>query len=240
MTNLQAWTPVIAAGVAVVGWLVTYKLTSRAQKTNLQNQILNTARESVIGRLREYQEWLSEMKGLGMSLRLALPLDGTPLQVDWLKRMGESLAKFYDDRSLRWIYALEEYELVFPETRAARLFLYDRQVEGINPRINQWVGAFASANERPAVFGDGRGTEVFSDQQSNVEYLRVAVQNLSLGRIMDRTQPIPEPTEPGRYRLELQRDGMLRYVLSDAESAERGRAIQGPVDPSHTTMTGSG
>jgi hypothetical protein len=225
---VQIQAALIAAMVSSVGWIIGHWLTIRAQKKGLQNQIINSAREAVVRDLRRYANWLSSVITFTMSLSVNVELERKGFPQNWAERTAKALKLFYDgDDTLTWLFTLEEYELAFPETRDVRDFLQQRHKDLLGKELHVIFGGLVDAAIRPVVLTQNH-LERFQEQQAAVEYLRVIIQNLSLGKLLDRQQPIPEPTIPGLIKLEL-RDGMVRVVISDRASAERGRMKQGPV-----------
>jgi len=220
----------ISATVSVIGWLIAHGLTIRAQRKALQNQIINAARESVVHGIRKYQDWISDVKGFALRLNWAHDAEQSGIPQDWKHLAEEAMALFYErDDSLGWIFSLEEYEIVFPETREVRHYLQEKHRKIIIPAMGAMMDGILHAQNRPATLKRDYWGEGLGDAAAVSEYLRVWIQNASLGKLLGRAQPMPEPTMAGLSRLEMH-DGVLKVVISDDKSARRGQAIQGPVN----------
>ena len=217
----------VSAVVAALGWLTAHGLTLRAQRKALQNQVLNGAREAVVRGIRRYQDWLSDVIGFSERLGWAFDAEQSGTSQDWKRIAEEAMDLFYKraDVMVELIYVLEEYEIVFPATRDVRNYLQSNQRKVVIPAFGtKMAGILEPQNRATALKRNWR--EELGESAALSEYLRVWVQNASLGKLLGRKQPVPEPTVPGLPRLEM-RAGMLRVVPSDERSAERGRKTQG-------------
>ena len=147
--------------------------------------------------------------------------------VDWSSVAIELNALFYSERdgTRQWAASLEDYEILFPETRACRIELLDRQAE-IQRYVFDFSVAFASAllvppETRPSVRRNAitdfeKHKDLLLDQLALVEDLRIHLQNRSLGAITGAAVPDRRPAEAGRPVLVSGDMGQLEIVPFEA------------------------
>lgn len=169
--------------IAVVGWLVGYYLNLRAQRKAFLDQIMNSARIAINEKLIDYQEWLINIKSAASRVWGVLygaKDDKKETKVFW---QTLSLKEAYG-----WRIILEEYETLFPESREARLELWDR-----HENILSTLTAHAS-NPKNII-----EEEYIDAQKSLINDLRIYLQNKSLSSITGNTiseQPVSNEMFP--------------------------------------------
>lgn len=218
-----------AAGVAVFGWLVTFagwfisaRLSERAQRRMFLHNLINTARGEIIGEIRAGQDWVTDLNSIAFRSRLALekhkmlPIsDDLQRQLFWHDQAGEAHKMLYSQRGAphRLLTILEEYELLFPETRQVRsqlcIFAQARVMEPFSRSIID----LGIESLREQAISD---MQVQSDQRMDyaavLEDLRVHVQNASLATITGGRVPKRSPLDPTVPIMVAKSDGMLDIV----------------------------
>ncbi len=132
---------IIAVSIAVVGWVITHLFNITANRKLLLHQIHNEARNEIIKALGEYQSWLGEIS-FPLHTRAALVPIGFGSWLQLADHINEVHEKYKSD----WIFVLENYEILFPETRCARQEMVGRQIE-ITDYIGDLVKKLLSISE---------------------------------------------------------------------------------------------
>lgn len=209
--------------VTAIGWFISARLSERAQTRLFQHNIINTARLDLARQIREEQEWIGKLLGLGFLYRGALinrknqtaPLDANLETMFWISQSREGHHILYrrqnPGRMLTML--LEEYELLFPETKRVRHQL-SRLLQEIVMRYGVWLHDLydLSKCEATIVTLEGRlGTED-GDYSALLEDLRVHIQNSALSKIMGRSVALRQPQDPKFPIMVMQADGLLDIV----------------------------
>jgi hypothetical protein len=186
---------IIAVSIAVAGWIANHLLTIQAQKKSFINELKNTARSEIVSSLRNYHESLVNLgraKGRLDHLLLSLEVIGSipvrdDLIVNFIKLCSEpNMTLIPNARTI-----IEEYETLFPQTAAVRIYLYKKHV-GIfydfKEAANQLKKTMSSVSYRQleTILGkiDRFGIPA---QLWIVKDFLVCIQNLSLGEITGKT-----------------------------------------------------
>ena len=229
--------------VTMVGWLIVFWFSTQAQKRNLRNQVLDRARGEIVKTIRENQRVLRAYISSIATLQLDIVLfwdRGTDLVPSGVSRLYDVAQDFALPR-LDWAIQLEEYEILFPETRTVRgqlvheqSLIYARVAELLQPHD------LSAALKRDRDLADRTLAVLatlhmdFMDQSALTEDLRVHLQNAALGQITGRKLPSRVPTDPSLPRFSFDPQGQL-HVFRLVE-AERRRQIE----PSSTRGSGRG
>ena len=201
---------------AFVGWLLTavgWYASARSQRRGFVNQVRNEARRELVIALRGQQSVLGRVGNVMLYLRVTHESGATALWDDfkWLEQHKRYQDTFSDNDS-QWIFALEQYEVLFPETRECRHALVERSI-----RLSNEVSQFFSAILYPA----SRATAVaqskalwndLGDQGALIEDLLVHIQNATLGAIVKHTVPFRVPLDPKLPRIVAGKRGQLAIV----------------------------
>jgi hypothetical protein len=220
--------------IVVAGWLVNHVLATRAQRKALRLQVLDRARLEMVQALRDCQQWINKtMSALHFARELAsLPLGDSP----WSPATEELWDLInHDAPAYRWVLRLEEYEILFPETRGVRLELerrtraHSKLVLTLYQTLHQvdWIG--------PAYKGDRRelAERVLADagplrvQGELIGDLIIHIQNLALHRISGRKVPLRRPADRGAERVEVDPhsgDLVIRQT-TEFDAIEKGRDV---------------
>jgi hypothetical protein len=118
----------------------------------------------------------------------------------WLQTGRELIDLISNKASLRWVFALEENEILFPQLKRPREQLLDRQHD-----LSRRLGAFldtvwVSESRRKGVEDAQTIVSDLREQQSLAAYLHVSLQNLALGPILSK-RPVPAPRDVSLVRL---------------------------------------
>lgn len=233
VVNLSLLPVALPVGIAVAGWVTTHILTLRAQRKGFQNQVLDRARTDITAKLRAYQSWLSQlstwMRTLDFS-KAALLAGITP---NFREKADELLSLQERSKETReWSLALEDYQILFPETALAR-FRLDRRhlriLDAIRPVYSQLLSlslAVPTATEVDTVFGVAKsGLSLVEDQSALLDDLRVHLQNQTLSRIMERKLSHRKPHDPTVPRLVPNERGSLEVVDASGQPLDDGGAM---------------
>lgn len=220
---------VVPIGIAVLGWLVAHALSLRAQRLQFQHSTLDAARREITPRIRDYQNWLSEVGAWVRMLGVMKVAVEHGFPVDYTAKVNE-LAAFNgrktDQRA--WSIALEDYEILFPDTSRARARLDRRGLRitfGLEPVFKQLL----SGAIKPLTPGDfdnlvATATTVLpeiDDLSALLEDLRIHLQNGTLSETMGRAIPERAPTVAALPRLKLLKDGKLEVVNANNEPLDK-------------------
>lgn len=217
---------VIGSLIVVAGWVVSYCLALRAQKKNFENQLIDRARLEITAAIHAHNRILSSLSSMlrtYLSGQQAL-LDNPRLREIFQKngvKYNPPIQEQYRDflKSVDWIYIMEDYEMLFPETVKVRKELVTRNIDfmievqrvveiithktvlletyfdDVSVRI---LAIVAKADTHTALLGD----------------LSAYLQAKSLNAILSKSRPIPQriPTEPGHEVIRASKGGNLEIV----------------------------
>lgn len=219
--NAAAMTTVI---VTVVGWGVTTMWSFRNQRQLLVFQIRNEARLSLAETIREEQEWIGDIASLGRSMQTAKALRDLQSQYFqqkdwdfWYKHNTTAREKLYRHGApgKTLIMVLEEYELLYPETRRFRFQLAHRRsqiLEEVGVLVMDLVEDAKRDQAIAALIARSNGD---MDYLAILEDLRCHVQNRSLSTLFDGKQIPPRvPLDPTVAITKTGPDGLL-FVSQD-------------------------
>jgi hypothetical protein len=223
---------IVAMIIAVSGWVVTHILTIRAQNKAFLNQVLNQARIDIMGTLRDYQDWLSEVSNAICSISGDLVLweggisNGGPLH--WLKKHAQFSRLFFSDkRSSEWNFRLVEYQILFPKTAKCLGDLGNRNIE-ITKYLSSFLDKLPSGVEKPseleqrkkAIAKTQKELTIVTEQSALMYDLQNYLQNFCFGVLTGNKIPERRPAK-GFLRLAEDKDGNLQVII------ERGEELSG-------------
>jgi hypothetical protein len=192
----------VPVGVAALGWLASHALAIRAQRKNFINQIKNDARKQIGEGLTRYQDWLTAVSTRLFTLRFPFSPDVPPWPEErWQATGQELISLFWADPAVRWQFAMEENEVLFPELKNVRQQLATRQ-SAISEGLSIFMNFFWSPATREAgVMGAQELGEAVREQSALLVYLHVHLQNMVLGPLVGRERPLPSPRDVTLLRL---------------------------------------
>lgn len=116
--------PLVTVALAIAGWMVAHLFSLRAQRRLFHTQVLERARQEVTEAIREYQDWLLAIHRARYGLMDVPILLRAGLEVD-LPALAKSFLDLLGQRATmrNWAIRLEDYEILFPDTREARIDL---------------------------------------------------------------------------------------------------------------------
>jgi len=209
---------IIAVFIAVAGWIVAHALTIRAQNKHFITQVINDARLDITRAIRDYQDWLSKVQTTIFTLPLNIICQEEGFSRQWSLKIAELIELFYRDRSaLKWIFCLEEYEILFPTTAECRKHLLDRQTQ-----IQQFLHSFlrelqstfldpaALEHRKKAIDKAQKNVGIVADQIGLMEDLRIYLQNLCLSSFTGYKIPERKPEDLSVPRLVQNQRGNLQ------------------------------
>lgn len=170
---------VISVTIIVIGWIINHKLTLKAQRENLLNQLYNTARLDITTSLRIYIKSLQNLMIANTSF--------DPQNQD-KKPMLDDLNKFMKEENT-WKYTLEEYQTLIPE-----LELPFKELKESNVEINEITWSIylivdgRSSLDNIYNLGD-RQLFVIGYQIRLINDLIVYVQNICFSQITGNSMP---------------------------------------------------
>ena len=113
---------------------------------------------------------------------------------------------------VRWVFVLEQYEVLFPETARCRIQLVHRSVrvrDGLLTFFSDMLMDSARREEIITTAEPLRGE--LSDQSALLKDLLVHLQNATLGDVVGREAPFRQPPDPAVPRI-VMRKGHLTIV----------------------------
>ena len=209
--------------VTAIGWFISARLSERAQTRLFQHNIINTARLDLTQQIREEQEWIGKLLQLGFLYRGALinrkslkgPLDANVETMFWVdeSRKGHSILYRQQGPGRGVTMLLEEYELLFPETRRVRHQLSRLALE-IVMRHGVWLHDLYNLSKCEATIAtlEGRPNTEDGDYSALLEDLRVHIQNSALSKIMGGRVDLRKPQDLKAPIMVMQPDGLLDIV----------------------------
>lgn len=222
------WVVVLTVAIAVVGWVVTHRLTLKAQDRHLKNQILNEARNDLIEAIRTSQQWLGQLKSGLTELESGSNQEQQGiLRQPWAERYERLANLLHSHRDTSaWHYAIEANEILFPQ--------FSRVTKNLTVRERRLTAELGSllAKVLSTLYGTGSAAiesrkriaeedigpleDAAWDLESLLEDLRVHVQNFSLSEITGNKVPIRVPQDPSAPLMELDSKEKLRIRVGDS------------------------
>lgn len=215
----------VAVGLIVtaIGWFISARLTGREQTRLFQHNVINTARLDLAVQIREEQEWIGRLLGFGFRYRGALicrkQLPGVQdIAVETLfwvdqARAGHKILHREQAPGRTLTMLLEEYELLFPDTKRVRHQL-SRLSQQIVQRYTDWLVYLCDPKKSETVIValENRLNTEDGDYSALLEDLRVHIQNAALSKIMGRSVALRQPKDPKLPIMVMQSDGLLDVV----------------------------
>jgi hypothetical protein len=139
------------------------------------------------------------------------------IQVNWQQKVAKITEIFFSGKSgYRWIFCLEEHEILFPETLDCRKEMLARQ-----RKIQDFLGSFIeallcvttpeSSEKRKKIIEEAESNIDFVyDQIALMEDLRIYLQNRCLSSFTGNKVPERKPEDKSLPRLVQNRSGMLQ------------------------------
>jgi hypothetical protein len=192
-------------------------LSIRAQNRNFVNQIKNSARLEIVDSIKKYQDWLIEAETTLLSLNTKVALQECNLQVDWVKIRIEliEIIRIPSDAS-RWMHLLEAYEILFPKTREARIFLIeqDGKVDEFLSECLYKLGTWENLGELKRIVEEiGKDSlEILGNQTALIGDLLVYLQNICLSSFTHYKIPERVPQDTSLPRLISDKRGNIKIT----------------------------
>lgn len=214
---MNQWLPLIAV---VIGWVATYALSLRAQTRNLRLQVLDRARNEITKALHTAESWFSEIIGTVTAQSMLAVAPEMAVGRDWKPTISKFVS-LLERAPYEWIFRLEDYEILFPETAAVRERLVGRQRE-IQGALSRFSSAFMtiahgeSPNIPMAELFEKAATwmaDVY-DQQALLGDLAVHLQNAALSKITGRSVPARIPRDTTLPKI-VQGEDALLWIVPD-------------------------
>lgn len=220
MALAVAWMAVL---VSVVGWVVMYMLTVKAQDRQLVNQLLNQARVEITKAIRDYQDWLGEVHSAILTAHFPLLAEKWGSPVDWLEISADCAKLFYSAQGRAdWASCLEEYHILFPDTGKCRVELLNRHME-IHELLTSFLreldGVSCDANaaeERRHIISKAQAKSgALMDQTGLMQDILVHLQNRCLGHLTGARVPDRQPKNVSSPVILADENGTLRIVPAE-------------------------
>ena len=220
--------------VTVIGWAVTTVWSFRNQRQLLKYQILNEARLQLAEAIRAEQDWGSSLSILGYSLQNALTLRSSlPPEVRdkewdyWYKQNEKARARMYKETApgRMLVMVLEEYEILYPETRRLRQQLSSRKIS-ISETFNLLIMDLVIDGQRERAIAEmvAQSGNVM-DYTAVLEDLRCHVQNRSISPLFGGAKIPPRvPLDSNAALTTTDAQGQL-CVMERGESWPNGSSI---------------
>jgi hypothetical protein len=183
----------LTAIVASVGWMLTgggWFVSQRAQRKLFVSQVRNSARGEIVAALRTEQGVMRELHGAVLSLDVAYKYGGLP---DRWNEVFEKLQMIVAKSDAQWVFTLEQYEVLFPETAECR-----RQLVARAKQLNTTVTTLCRLAPRGGPQRSPSESEAFDHGLIRVRCLRMCsciFQNATLGEVVGRSVPFRQPPD---------------------------------------------
>lgn len=218
------YVPLVTVLLTLAGWFVNARLAEAAQERLFLHNIINQARLDIGHAITAEQKWIWNIIGLQTRYRSlqqnqrAVPPPANDPDRDrrqWLEAfdLGKAAVFGGPERERSVNRALEEYELLFPETSRVRIQLNGRHIDIADAYRQLIEGLFGDYDRREAVI-----TSMEQRLGANMGYsfvlgdLRSHIQNASLSRITGRRIPPRQPKDPKYALMKVGADGLLDVV----------------------------
>ena len=221
--------------IAVAGWVVTHFLTIRAQNKAFLNQVLNQARIDIVGTLRDYQDWLSEVLNAICGINVDIALMETCMSTvglnysenaeHWIQKSTQFSKLFFSDRcSTEWSFRLIEYQILFQQTKTCIDDLINHGGQ-IIPCLNSFLDSLPSGLEKTPDLesikkaikeAQGKSMDIITEESALIYDLMSHLQNFCFAALTGNKIPERRPAK-GRLRLAEDKDGNLRVVVETDE-----------------------
>ncbi len=219
---------IIAATIAVVGLFCAYYFNNKVQEQRLKNDIMNTARQEITEALREYQTSLSEINKEISDLDFLIDND-----IDWQEKLVEYRRMFHSVTTV-WHQILEDYQILFPETKNVIIQLQNRDVEISNllTEFHHDLMLYTQENynkvQVKAIIRKANITIVdyILDQIYLMKDLRIYLQNRSLSPIIRNTVRERQLIDPSTPKIIMNiHTGLLEINNNVAGITQMGKEI---------------
>lgn len=229
ITLLQTVLPV---AIVVTGWIITHQLSLRAQRRSFQSQVCDRARLDVTSKLRSYQSWLGHLSSWIRALEFSKTAILAGIMPNFREKADEFLTLQQQSEATRaWSVALEDYQILFPETALARFRLDRRHIRILKATgpiysdlLRLSIGVPATADIDRTFDAAKKVLSLVGDQVSLLEDLRVHLQNVTLSQTMDRMVPVRNPPDKTVPRLAKNAKGSLEVVDATGTPLDEGGA----------------
>lgn len=198
----QANRDIAPVAIAVLGWLASHGLAIRAQRIAFVNQIRDNARIQIGEAFKEYEDWCSTLSARLAGLEYAFAGNMPPWEEDrWSKEITDLLDLVKQDVGLRWVFALEENDILFPRLTRARRQLVDRNA-GMLGDVHRLLASLWYPARRQEGAKEARLlAESVRELGALGVYMHIAVQNVTLAPILHRRVTMPAPRDVELVRL---------------------------------------
>jgi len=204
-----------ATWIALTGWFVTgigWYVSQRAQRRVFVYQARNAARAEIVTALRKQQHLLGKLSNLALTISTTHELGQLAGwgQQQWLDVFNQFRDTFPLTDS-QWVFTLEHYEVLFPETAHCRRQMVQRNI-ALFQEVHEFFVALLRPNTREAAMLQAQSLfQRLGDQTALLEDLLVHVQNATLGEVVGRRVAFRQPTDPTLPRVVI-RAGLLEIV----------------------------
>jgi hypothetical protein len=182
-----------AAMITLIGWFVTARMSDRSQRQLFLHHVINDARSIVVTAIRKDLDWSRAVAILWIQAKGQLaedlrqqPRDVVATNIRWLERVAKARATLNNSDSFGTVTvgALEEHELLFPETRILRYQLSGFVGSRIFMAYSKALDGLTSPDTRVASVEElERLAQRNHDLTSLLEQLKVHIQNASWAEI---------------------------------------------------------
>jgi hypothetical protein len=206
--------------VTLIGWIVSYRLSIDAQRRLFVDRVQHEAAQDLARVIREHSDWLGRA-------HMAL------FELKWIHRLAENSPPehwFAAAERLRhrdvwhghidWIFTLEGYETLFPETTECRAELGQRERRLLD-EFRAIAIAFLQKETRSSALKSAELlANEFGDQLALFEDLRRHVQNKDLAQLTGHEIQKRVPTDPTLPVLSMGADKKLHIMPAHTLSSK--------------------
>jgi hypothetical protein len=199
----------------LIGWIVTHRLSLKAERRLLLDRVVHEAAQQVVSTIREHSYWLGRVHMALIDLRWIdrLPEERSPAK--WLEA-ADRLRQHVFAASTAWIFVLEGFETLFPETSACRVELEHRERDMVERARAVAIDVLLPSKRFPALERAEKLGNEFLTEQALFDDLRRHIQHTALTKITGYKIPTPVPREQTVPKLVLGSDDKLHIQRAAA------------------------
>lgn len=196
-----------AVVIAVIGWLVQYRLNVRANERSYINNIKNQARIEIIRNFKLKEEWLSDVSFF--EHRCSMFIHGISSYQNVIDSFNNiALTKI---NSVEWIYTLESYEVLFPKITELRKKMVEIGIktnEIFYKLISKAFNFSTHSTEDQMeflnnVFKEYEFSSIFLDFRMLLNDLKIYIQNETIGNTVKHKAELRIPKDRNLPYLEI-------------------------------------
>lgn len=196
---------IIASTIIVLGLFCAYYFNNKVQDQRVKKDITNIARKEITEALKEYQKNLSEINHEISRLNFFMEND---VDINWQENLVKYRNLFYSVTNA-WNETLEDYQIIFPETRNVIIQLQhrDHEIANLLTEFHRDLIFYTKDIDdkvQVKVIIEKANITIFDyivDQIGLIKDLRIYLQNCSLCQITGNNVAERQPLDPSTPKI---------------------------------------